>query len=84
MSDVAETVRATVLEIVRRQRPEVQAVVGEQALVAELGLRSMDIAELVATLEMKLNADPFEELVAISDVKTVGDLCAAYAKAVAA
>ncbi len=83
MSDVTEIVCATILEIVQRQHPEMREVSSEQTLIDELGLVSMDVAELVATLEMKLNIEPFEEDVAISDVKTVGDLCAAYAKAVA-
>lgn len=47
-------------------------------LHADLGLASLDLAALVAVLEEKLQVDPFEALVAITDMRTVGDLCRAY------
>ena len=51
----------------------------EDALVS-LGLGSLDLAQLVAQLEADLDADPFRELVAITDVRTVGDLAGAYTR----
>jgi hypothetical protein len=50
-------------------------------LTYDLGLRSLDLAQLVATLEMMLGADPFARLVPITAVRTVGDLFDAYALA---
>jgi len=50
---------------------------GEDALVS-LGLGSLDLAQLVAQLEADLGADPFRELVAVTDVRTVDDLKDAY------
>ncbi len=47
-------------------------------LHADLGLGSLDLAQLVAVLESQLQADPFEHLVAITEMRTVGDLCRAY------
>ncbi|MBJ6760428.1 hypothetical protein JGU66_06610 [Myxococcaceae bacterium JPH2] len=49
-------------------------------LGADLGLSSLDLAQLVASLEMRLKADPFQELVPITSVRTVADLCGAYEK----
>ena len=39
------------------------------------------LARIVASLEMKLDVDPFAEDVAITSIRTVGDLCNAYEKA---
>jgi|GEM_PF-465175 acyl carrier protein len=50
----------------------------EDRLGSELGLSSLDLAQLVAMLEMRLKADPFQELVPITSVRTVADLCSAY------
>jgi acyl carrier protein len=51
-------------------------------LYADLGLTSLDLAQLVAVLETQLQADPFEHLVAITEIRTVGDLCQAYQRLV--
>ena len=53
-------------------------------LVDDLGLRSLDLARIIAKLEMKLGVDPFAELVSVTSIRTPGDLCAAYAKCFAA
>ena len=53
-------------------------------LVEDLGLRSLDLARIIAKLEVKLDADPFAELVSVTSIRTPGDLCAAYAKCFAA
>jgi acyl carrier protein len=50
----------------------------ERRLGEDLGMSSLELAQLVARLEMKLQADPFQELVAITSVRTVADLCKAY------
>jgi acyl carrier protein len=46
--------------------------------LGDLGLTSLDLAQLVACLEARLHGDPFAELVAITSVRTIGDLCRAY------
>ena len=51
----------------------------DQTLVDDLGLRSLDLARIIAKLELKLGVDPFAEMVAVTSIRTVGDLCAAYA-----
>jgi acyl carrier protein len=51
---------------------------GDDKLNATLGLRSLDLAELVFELETAFGADPFEKLVPITSVRTVDDLVGAY------
>ena len=55
-----------------------------QHLIDDLGLRSLDLAHLVAALEQRLRVDPFFKLVPITQVRTLGDLCTAYRTALAA
>ena len=52
----------------------------DDRLNTDLGLTSLDLASLVAALEMTLKADPFQELVPITSVRTIGDLEAAYVR----
>ncbi|MGY8783608.1 MAG: hypothetical protein ACKVHA_09430 [Fidelibacterota bacterium] len=44
----------------------------------DLGLKSMDLAILVANLELDLGVEPFLEDFAITDIKTLGELCQAF------
>jgi acyl carrier protein len=48
------------------------------ALVDELGFSSMDIALLIARFDMEFNKEPFAEDYAITDIRTIADLIAAY------
>jgi acyl carrier protein len=50
-------------------------------LVEDIGFESLDLARLVAILDFQTGLDPFSALVAVTSVRTVGDLCEAYAKA---
>lgn len=48
-------------------------------LVDDLGLKSMDLARILAMLELELDVDPFaRDQVPITRIQTVGDLCALY------
>jgi len=80
MDETERTICEAVLEIAQRRSPEIKQVSRQHSLVDDFGLSSMDYAELVATLEMLLNADPFAESVSITTIRTVGDLCDAYKK----
>ncbi|MBV9653424.1 MAG: acyl carrier protein [Acetobacteraceae bacterium] len=51
---------------------------GSDRLNETLGLTSLDLAELVVTLEDRFGVDPFAKLVPITDVQTVDDLARAY------
>jgi len=84
MDNLNETILAVVRGVVKEKSPEIAAVRPDQLLVEDLGLRSLDLARIIAKLEAKLDADPFAELVSITSIRTPGDLCAAYAKCFAA
>ena len=66
--------------VVREKSPEIEAIAADQALVEDLGLTSLDLARIIAKLELKLGVDPFSSLVPVTSIRTAGDLCAAYAK----
>jgi acyl carrier protein len=50
-------------------------------LVNDLGFTSLDVAELVAVLEMELDRDPFSKGASLLNVRTVADFCEVYDKA---
>ncbi|RQR60003.1 hypothetical protein DIE07_09450 [Burkholderia sp. Bp9002] len=50
----------------------------DDKLNATLGLSSLDLAQLVFDLELTFGADPFQTLVPITSVQTVGQLVDAY------
>ena len=54
------------------------AAVSDEAVLAEIGIGSLDLLELVDALETATGSNPFEGRLALSDVRSVGDLCAAY------
>lgn len=54
-----------------------------QHLIDDLGLKSLDLAHLVAALQLRLRVDPFIKHVPITQIRTIGDLCAAYTCALA-
>lgn len=76
--EVTPAVLSAVMHIAARKRPAPANVDLEQTLVRDLGFDSLDIAELVAILEVELACDPFASDVAVADARTVGDLCAIY------
>lgn len=79
------TVEAAVYETVRgvaaQRGLEIAALGPQMRLVDELGLKSLDVARLIAMLELKLGLDPFSDLVPVTNIRTVGDLCGAYLRA---
>ena len=78
MENVTDVVVAVIRGVVREQYPETEEVRGDQGLVEDLGLKSLDLARIVAKLDIELGVDPFSETVAITSIRTVGDLCRAY------
>jgi acyl carrier protein len=51
---------------------------GEDDRLDDLGITSLDLADLVAALNVKLTANAFRQSMAFTDVHTVADLCRAY------
>lgn len=76
-SQVAQTVRNTIEDLLDEQGLDNPGVEDDAKLVDTLGLKSMDIAQIVLILEDELEADPFQEI-PITSVRTVGDLINAY------
>ena len=78
----AEQVRQTVVRVlaeVARQTARPTAIEGATAL-AELGLRSLDLAEVIALLEMEFDYDPFVEGATLAEVRTIDDLASLYVR----
>jgi acyl carrier protein len=85
LSQVRETVLRRLVEVMREgdAAGNVERIAPAATLNGDLGLASLDLAQLVALLEVDLQADPFAALVPITGVRTVNDLCVAYERAVA-
>jgi acyl carrier protein len=79
-AEISKTVRAQVGLLLDEKDLPLREIAPEDRLNADLGLTSLDLASLVAALEMKLKADPFQQVFAITSIRTVGDLEAAYVK----
>jgi acyl carrier protein len=79
-AEISKTVRDQVGLLLDEKDLPKREIAAEDRLNADLGLTSLDLAILVAALEMKLQVDPFQELVPITSVRTVGDLEGAYVR----
>lgn len=77
---IASTVLTTISELMSEQDLDVSLLAESAKLVDTLGLKSMDIAQVVLILEDELEVDPFQET-PITSIRTVGDLIAAYKQA---
>jgi hypothetical protein len=74
-------IHRVVLRIARQRSPALSGLEVGHRLTDDLGLTSLDLARILAVLELELGVDPFAGLVAITDVRTLGDLCVAYRQA---
>ncbi|MGD9644332.1 MAG: acyl carrier protein [Pirellulales bacterium] len=83
MQNPEQLVQFVVRRIIEQKGETAPTIENHQRLTADLGLESLDVAKVVAVLEVELEVDPFAQLVAITDVRTVGDLCDAYRRALA-
>lgn len=78
MSQVRATIIEALKEIQEQQGYRVVEPKNEHKVVKELGFSSLDVAQLIAVLEMDLGVDPFAQGVSIMDVVTVEDLIRVY------
>ena len=74
---IEATVHRAIAELLERNEQPVPRFGNDDLLVAT-GLGSLDLAALVAKLARIWKVDPFLEAVAITEIRTVGDLCRAY------
>ena len=77
MDELERTVLATVTAISRGKAPGRGEVSGAERLREELGFDSLDMAQLVAELEIRLGFDPFARR-PFSGIETVAHLVDAY------
>lgn len=74
---VRSAVHDAVREVMEQRGLDTGALANGARLAEGLGLKSMDLAQIVLTLEDDLDCDPFGQ-VPITSVRTVGDLVGAY------
>lgn len=82
-SPIQAAVYRTLREIQEKSNKRLVELGDELNLVHDLGFSSLDLAQLVAILEMELDFDPFSEGASIEELKTVGDVCRVYGGAAA-
>jgi acyl carrier protein len=80
MENLEQVIYDVVQNVALENSIETEQLMSHHKLVDGLGFSSLDLARIVAVLELKLEVDPFARLVPITSVRTVGDLYAAYAK----
>jgi acyl carrier protein len=80
VQDLSQVVHAVIRLVAEEESIPLKTLRNELKLVDDIGLKSLDLARVVAKLELTLGVDPFAELVPITSIRTVGDLCAAYAR----
>jgi len=78
MEQLQQTIKDAVAVIARVRNPDLGEVELDQELLEQLGFDSLDLAQLVAVLEVRLGVDPFATHTTIAAMRTVRDLCRAY------
>jgi acyl carrier protein len=76
-AEIRLTIHRTIAELVERSGKTAKPADDDDLLV-DTGLASLDLAALIAKLERVWKVDPFLEAVAITEIRTIGDLCRAY------
>ena len=74
---IRATVEETIAEVMETRDLDPSLIASTAKLSDTLGLRSMDLAQIVLTLEDELETDPFQQI-PITSIRTVGDLTGAY------
>jgi len=77
---VTAAIHETIAAVMAQRGLDPARIADDAKLSDALGLKSMDLAQIVLTLEDDLETDPFQSI-PITSIRTVGDLVAAYAVA---
>ncbi len=75
---VVEIINEEILSMLSTSGSDIETINMDDTITDHLGLTSLDLAQLVAMLEIRLSADPFASHTSITSVRTVGDLSDAY------
>ena len=80
MEQIEKTISELVLRIVKQKKTDIEKLNPEDLLIDDLQFASLDLAQLVATMEIKFGLDPFAQGARMSEIKTLKDLCNVYLK----
>jgi acyl carrier protein len=80
MEDVKDKIKALIVDIMAQSDLPEKTITDTSLIVKDLGFTSLDVAELIANLEMELGIDPFSNGVSLLDVRSFGDICEVYSK----
>lgn len=80
MKKVIDAVDGIIKDIQEQQGLRKVEISDEMEIVGDLGLKSLDIAQLIAMLEVELGVDPFSAGVPLNSVVKVKDLYELYHK----
>jgi acyl carrier protein len=75
--EIARTIRDEITQRIMQKRGSLPAL-SDQDSFDDLGLTSLDVVELIATLEDRAAASP-RHMASFADLRTVGDLVRAFA-----
>lgn len=79
MSKTEQRVHRAIGRIKRSKDVDALALSPDKSLVAELGLSSLDLAQLIAILQTESAYDPFAGAHSLAEARTVGDLVRLFA-----
>jgi acyl carrier protein len=77
-TDPREKILDAIAEIVAQNHMQARALTDSDGLHEDLGFASLDVAQLIAVLEMELGVDPFARGASLEEIGTVGKLVALY------
>jgi acyl carrier protein len=80
LSNVKETIYGALKSIQEENMYKSLALENGTKIVNDLGFTSLDVAQLIAMLEIELGVDPFAQGMSIMDVRSIGELQDAYEK----
>jgi acyl carrier protein len=75
---VTEIVRSILAQ--KKDAREIDDLSENMNLIGDIGLNSLDMAQLVASLEIEFGVDPFSDGVTVADLQTVGNVVRVYGK----
>ena len=78
MEQTEKVIKTIIQEILEQKPYKVPEIKDELRIIEDLGFSSLDIAQLIAQLEMELDVDPFSEGALISSIRTVKSIVEVY------